>query len=494
MKEIKKILVANRGEIALRVMRSARQMGIQTVAVYSDIDRNAPHVRYADEAVCLGEANASVSYLNIDKIVKVCLEQHVDAVHPGYGFLSENPLFANALANNGIKLIGPSARSMELMGDKLTSKQLLEKHQVPMVPGLNEAVRDLSKAKQVAKEIGYPVMIKASAGGGGKGMRIIESEQELESMMERAKSEAASAFGNDAVFIEKFVTNPKHIEVQVLADQYGNTIHLFERECSVQRRHQKVIEEAPSAVLTEEKRKEIGEAAVRVAKACDYEGAGTVEFMVDQDLNFYFLEMNTRLQVEHCVTEEITGVDLVKEQIKVARGEKLSIEQDQLKIHGHAVEVRVYAEDPQNNFLPSTGELKVYVRPQGPGVRVDDGMELGMKVTTHYDPMIGKLIAKGANREEAIDRLIQAINNFRIGGVETTLQFCKFALNHEAFRSGKFDTGFVGKYFQPEILQEVDEPTMLAAAIAAVSSLDEGTKTPFFTNQKSMAWASRKSY
>lgn len=494
MKEIKKILIANRGEIALRVMRTARRMGISTVAIYSDIDRNSPHVRFADEAVCLGGANAADSYLNMDKIIRACLEKHVHAVHPGYGFLSENPLFAKALDDNGIKLIGPSARSMELMGDKLTSKQLLEKHHVPMVPGLNEAVRDLDKAKQVAKEIGYPVMIKASAGGGGKGMRIIESEKELESMMERAKSEAASAFGNDAVFIEKFVTNPKHIEVQVLADQFGNTIHLFERECSVQRRHQKVIEEAPSAVLTPEKRKEIGEAAVRVAQACDYEGAGTVEFMVDQELNFYFLEMNTRLQVEHCVTEEITGVDLVMEQIKIARGEELTLKQEGLTIHGHAVEVRVYAEDPMNNFLPSTGELKIYVRPQGPGVRIDDGMEEGMKVTTHYDPMIGKLIAKGADRKEAIDRLVQAIDNFRIGGVETTLQFCKFALNHEAFRSGKFDTGFVAKYFEPEVLEEMDESTLIASAIAASEVMNQNKRIPYFSNQKSSAWNSRKTY
>ncbi|SHK49837.1 Biotin carboxylase C-terminal domain-containing protein [Reichenbachiella agariperforans] len=493
MMKFKKILVANRGEIALRIMRTVREMNIATVAVYSKVDRGSPHVSFADEAVCIGDAVASDSYLNIDKVIQVCKDLHVDAVHPGYGFLSENPLFARALSDHGIVLIGPSAKSMELMGDKLTSKNLMAEHQVPMVPGVNKAVRDVEEAKRIASEVSYPVMIKASAGGGGKGMRIIENEAELESMMARAVSEAASAFGNDAVFIEKYVTNPRHIEIQVLADQHGHTVHLFERECSVQRRHQKVIEEAPSSVLTEAKRQEMGAAAVRAAEACDYVGAGTVEFMVDGDLNFFFLEMNTRLQVEHCVTEEITGLDLVKEQIKIAQGESLSFGQDDLHINGHALEIRVYAEDPTNGFLPSTGTLSLYQRPQGVGVRVDDGFEQGMKIDTHYDPMIGKLICKGKDRAEAIERMSRAIDEFRIGGVETTLQFCKFAINHEAFKSGNFDTGFVSKYFDPALLNPIDENTQEVAAIMAVHVLDQAKSTQLPINQKSSAWQSRRS-
>ncbi|UXP31904.1 acetyl-CoA carboxylase biotin carboxylase subunit [Reichenbachiella agarivorans] len=493
MKKFKKILVANRGEIALRIMRSAKEMKISTLAVYSTAERNSPHVSFADEAVCIGEPAAAKSYLNIDKIVEVCLEHDVDAVHPGYGFLSENPLFARALEDNGIVLIGPSPHSMKLMGDKLTSKQLMEKYAVPMVPGVNEAVADVKEAKRVASDIGYPVMIKASAGGGGKGMRVINSEDELESMMARAISEAATSFGNDAVFIEKYVSNPRHIEIQVLADSHGNTVHLFERECSIQRRHQKLIEEAPSSVLTHEKRMEMGAAAVIAAKACDYVGAGTVEFMVDSAMNFYFLEMNTRLQVEHCVTEEITGIDLVKEQVKIAQGGMLSFTQEDLKIHGHAIEVRVCAEDPSNNFLPSTGQLTLYQRPQGVGVRVDDGYEQGMTVAMHYDPMIGKLICKAATRDEVIDRMIRAIEDFKIGGVETTLGFCKFAINHPAFRSGQFDTGFVSKHFDPAALEEDFAEKNALAAIVAVKVLQKQKEASLPVNQKSAGWQSRRS-
>ncbi|SMG30395.1 propionyl-CoA carboxylase alpha chain [Marivirga sericea] len=468
MPDIKKILVANRGEIALRVMRSARELGIKTVAIYSEADRNALHVRYADEAVCVGPPASAESYLRIDKILQTCKDLKVDAIHPGYGFLSENADFARQVEKAGIIFIGPSAESIEVMGDKLSAKAAVLKRNVPLVPGLDKAITDIPFAKEKADEIGYPILIKASAGGGGKGMRIVEDPAEFESQMDRAVSEAKNAFGNGAVFIEKFVTSPRHIEIQVLGDQKGNVVHLFERECSIQRRHQKVIEEAPSSVLTPEIREQMGQAAIDVAKSCNYYGAGTVEFIVDDKLNFYFLEMNTRLQVEHPVTEQITGVDLVKEQIRIAEGKALSIRQEDLSITGHAVEVRVYAEDPQNNFLPDIGQLKVYKRPQGTGVRVDDGFEQGMDIPIHYDPMIAKLITYADNREEAINRMIRAIDEYEIVGIQTTLSFCKYVLKHEAFTSGNFNTKFIEKYFQPSDLDEKisDVESEIAAALA----------------------------
>ncbi|MGJ3233999.1 acetyl-CoA carboxylase biotin carboxylase subunit [Marivirga sp.] len=468
MPDIKKILVANRGEIALRVMRSARELGIKTVAIYSEADRNALHVRYADEAVCVGPPASSESYLRIDKIIETCKELKVDAIHPGYGFLSENADFARKVEKAGIIFIGPSAESIEIMGDKLSAKAAVLKRNVPLVPGLDKAITDIAFAKEKADEIGYPILIKASAGGGGKGMRIVEDPVDFESQMDRAVSEAKNAFGNGAVFIEKFVTSPRHIEIQVLGDQKGNVIHLFERECSIQRRHQKVIEEAPSSVLTPEIREQMGQAAIDVAKSCNYYGAGTVEFIVDDQLNFYFLEMNTRLQVEHPVTEQITGVDLVKEQIRIAEGKALSIKQEDLTIKGHAVEVRVYAEDPQNNFLPDIGNLKVYKRPQGTGVRVDDGFEQGMDIPIHYDPMIAKLITYADNRKEAISRMLRAIEEYEIVGIQTTLSFCKYVLQHEAFTSGNFNTKFIENHFKPSDLDEKvsDIETEIAAALA----------------------------
>lgn len=469
MKEIKKILVANRGEIALRIMRSASEMNIKTVAVYSEVDRIAPHVQYADQAVCLGPALSSESYLLGDKIISICKDMDVDAIHPGYGFLSENSDFAKSVYEAGLIFIGPSPESIKTMGDKLAAKNAVSVYGIPMVPGVNRAIDDVREAKQVASQIGYPVLIKASAGGGGKGMRVVVEESELEEQMSRAISEAISAFGDGSVFIEKYVTSPRHIEVQVLGDQQGNIIHLFERECSIQRRHQKVIEEAPSSIFNEEKRSAIGEAAINVAKACGYYGAGTVEFIVDEKLDFYFLEMNTRLQVEHCVTEEITGIDLVKEQIRVAEGKSLTLKQSDLEINGHSIECRVYAEDPKNGFLPDIGNLKVYKRPQGPGVRVDDGFDQGMDIPVYYDPMIGKLITKAKNRDEAISRMIRAIDEFQIVGVETTLSFCKFAIDHSAFRSGKFDTKFVENYFTPEVLN--DEATHEEEEIAAILTM-----------------------
>jgi len=453
--KIKKILIANRGEIALRIIRSAQEMGIRTVAIFSEADRKALHVRAADEAYCVGPAPSSQSYLVQDKIIEIAKKSGSDAIHPGYGFLSENASFAKLVTDSGLIFIGPSAESIEIMGSKLAAKNAVLKYNIPMVPGIPEAVSDVEIAKKQAFKIGYPVLIKASAGGGGKGMRMVEKEEELEEQMQRAISEATSAFGNGSVFIEKYILSPKHIEIQVLGDQYENMVYLFERECSIQRRHQKVIEEAPSPVLTPEIRKKMGEAAVLAAKSCNYFSAGTVEFVVDKDLNFYFLEMNTRLQVEHPVTELITGIDLVKEQIKIACGEKLSFTQDELKINGHAIEIRVYAEDPKNNFLPDIGKLNRYIRPQGPGIRVDDGFEEGMDVQIYYDPMIAKLIAFGKDRDEAIERMKRAIKEYEISGIETTLQFCDFVLNHQSFIDGSFDTNFVNKYFEPNLLNKV---------------------------------------
>ncbi len=477
-----KILVANRGEIALRVMRSCKEMGIKTVAVFSEADRNAPFVKYADEAVCIGPPPSNQSYLKGDKIIEVAKSLGVQGIHPGYGFLSENAEFAKAVAKAGITFIGPSPEAMNMMGDKLSAKAAAKKYKIPMVPGSEGAISDVAEGKRIANETGFPLLIKASAGGGGKGMRIVEKIEEFEEQMKLAVSEATSAFGDGSVFIEKYVTGPRHIEIQIMADNHGNICYLFERECSIQRRHQKVIEEAPSSVLTEEIRKKMGNCAVDVARACNYSGAGTVEFLLDENRNFYFLEMNTRLQVEHPVTEMITGVDLVKEQIRVARGEKLSFTQDSLKIYGHSMEVRVYAEDPTNNFLPDIGKLVTYRRPQGTGIRVDDGMEEGMEIPIYYDPMIAKLVTWGKDREEAIERMIRAIDEYRISGVETTLSFCRFVLKHSAFRSGDFDTHFISKYFKPEMLKSARKEEEEIAAFVGSGWFAE-QKKPAKTSQ-----------
>ena len=474
---MKKILVANRGEIALRIIRSVKEMGIKTVAVYSEADRNSPHVKAADEAVLLGPPPSKDSYLLGDKILEVCKELNVDGIHPGFGFLSENAGFANAVEASGITFIGPSAHAMEIMGSKLAAKEAVAKYDTPLVPGTEEAITDIEAAKKRAEEIGFPILIKASAGGGGKGMRVVENVEEFEEQMNRAISEAVSAFGDGAVFIEKFVTSPRHIEIQVLADNFGNTVYLFERECSIQRRHQKVIEEAPSSVLTPELRKKMGETAVNVAKSCDYRGAGTVEFLLDDQLNFYFLEMNTRLQVEHPVSELITGVDLVKEQVKVARGEKLSFTQDDLSINGHALELRVYAEDPQNNFLPDIGKLEIYKKPEGPGIRIDDGFEEGMEIPIYYDPMISKLIVHAEDRPAAIARMKRAIKEYQIKGVKNTLSFGTYVMNHEAFVSGNFDTNFVKNHFKPEEMNEENEEEMAIAADLAAFIFNSSAKT-----------------
>jgi pyruvate carboxylase subunit A len=471
---MKKILVANRGEIALRVMKTARKMGIKTVAIYSKVDRNAPHVRFADEAICIGEAPSSKSYLLGNKIVEEALNLNVDAIHPGYGFLSENADFAEKVEKSGIIFIGPKSDAIRTMGSKLEAKEAVKKYNIPMVPGIDKAITDIKEATEIAKEIGYPILIKASAGGGGKGMRIVESPKNLEEQMKRAISEATSAFGDGSVFIEKYITSPRHIEIQILADSHGNYLHFFERECSIQRRHQKVIEEAPSSILTSELRKEMGDAAIKVAKACNYISAGTVEFLVDSNLKYYFLEMNTRLQVEHPVTELISNFDLVELQIKIARGEKLQIKQEDLKINGHAIELRVYAEDPMNNFLPCVGKLNTYKIPKGKGIRVDDGFEEGMDIPIYYDPMLSKLITYGKTRQEAIQLMIEAINNYKVVGAKTTLSFGKFVFNHEAFRSGNFDTHFVKNYYSPEKLQyDINEEAKIAALFALKKYIDE---------------------
>jgi len=494
---MEKILIANRGEIALRIMRSAREMGIKTVAVFSEADRNALHVRYADEAVCIGPAPSSQSYLSGEKIIQACIKTGAQGIHPGYGFLSENAAFARMVKEAGLTLIGPSPEAMEIMGNKLSAKAAAMKYNIPMVPGTEEAVTDIQIAQNRAQEIGFPILIKAAAGGGGKGMRIVEKPADFVEQMDLAVSEATSAFGDGSVFIERYVSSPRHIEIQVLGDNHGNIVHLFERDCSVQRRHQKVVEEAPSSILSEELRQKMGESAVNAARSCNYTGAGTVEFILDENLDFFFLEMNTRLQVEHPVTEMITGIDLVKEQIKIARGEKLSFKQEDLRIRGHAIEVRVYAEDPANNFLPDIGRLQTYITPKGPGVRVDDGFEQGMEIPIYYDPMIAKLVTYGKDRTEAIERMIRAIDEYRITGIQTTLAFGKFVMQHEAFISGKFDTHFVGKYFLPEYLSTENEEEAMIAALIGAEFMMQKSSTIINTDQipAASSWhKNRKSY
>ncbi|MDC6351270.1 acetyl-CoA carboxylase biotin carboxylase subunit [Zeaxanthinibacter sp. PT1] len=471
---MKKILIANRGEIALRIMKTARKMGIKTVAVYSEADRLSPHVKFADEAVLLGKAPSSESYLDMQKIIKATEETGAEAIHPGYGFLSENAKFSQLVKDHGITFIGPEPHAIKVMGNKLAAKDAVRAYDIPMVPGIEEAITDVKLAQKIAEDIGFPILIKAAAGGGGKGMRIVENMKELPEQMDRAISEAKAAFGDGSVFIEKYVGSPRHIEIQVLADTHGNTLHLFERECSIQRRHQKVVEEAPSSVLTPEIRSAMGQAAINVAKACDYIGAGTVEFLLDEQQSFYFLEMNTRLQVEHPVTELVTGIDLVEQQIRIAKGEKLQFKQEDLRIDGHALELRVYAEDPLDNFMPSIGTLEVYKQPEGIGIRVDDGFEEGMEVPIHYDPMLSKLITYGKNREEAIQKMVEAIDQYKVEGVATTLPFGKFVCEHPAFTSGNFDTHFVKNFYSPEkLMDQFSEEGRIAALVGLKLLLED---------------------
>jgi len=493
---MQKILVANRGEIALRIMRTAKEMGIKTLAVFSEADRKMPFVKFADEAVCIGPAPSAQSYLIADLIISLAKQFGADAIHPGYGFLSENAEFSKAVSEAGLIFIGPSSKSIETMGSKIAAKRTAKSFNVPMVPGTEDPIQSVEEAILIAQKIGFPILIKASAGGGGKGMRVVNHIDELEQQMNMAKSEALSSFGNDDVFIEKYVGAPRHIEIQILCDQYGNGVYLFERECSIQRRHQKLIEEAPSKVVDEKMRKAMGESALAVAKACQYHGAGTVEFLVDEAMNFYFLEMNTRLQVEHCVTEMITGIDLVREQINVARGEKLRFTQEDLCINGHAIELRVCAEDPKNNFLPDTGLLKIYQPAKGPGVRVDDGFEEGLEVPVFYDSMIAKLIVHADTRENAIAKLCRAIDEFKIGGIQTTLAFGKWAVQTEQFLSGQFDTKFIDTHFSPEKLSNNDVETEEALAVLAANIWHQNSQTTLHrqtpANNGSSNWLLRR--
>jgi acetyl-CoA carboxylase biotin carboxylase subunit len=464
----KKILIANRGEIACRVIRACREMNITAVCVYSDADRDALHVRMADEAYHIGPAPSNESYLRVDKILEVAKASGCEAIHPGYGFLSENAEFVRSVNAAGIVFIGPSPEAMDAMGGKMSARKIAIAAGVPVVPGTTEPLVSFEDAAETAAEIGYPVMLKASAGGGGKGMRFVESESELRSALETAQSEARASFGDDAVYIEKVVVRPRHIEIQVFSDKHGNHVHLGERECSIQRRHQKVIEEAPSPINSEELRTRMGECAVMVARAVDYVGAGTVEFLVsDLDKSFYFLEMNTRLQVEHPVTELVTGIDLVREQINVAWGEKLSFSQSDVQLRGHAIECRIYAEDPENNFLPSPGKIARPRIPQGPGVRDDGGVYQGSEVSIYYDPMISKFAVYGRDRSEAIDRMRRALAEYEIDGIKTTLPFFRQVLKDPEFIAGDLDTGFIGRFMERKAPAVPDETETDIALIAA---------------------------
>ena len=467
----KKILIANRGEIAVRVIRACRELGITSVAVFSDVDRASLHVRKADEAYHIGAPAAAESYLNVAKILDVAKRSGADAIHPGYGFLSENAKFAQECVNARVKFIGPTAASMEMMGSKTRARQEMEKVGVPFVPGTSRGLESAEQAKQVATKIGYPVMLKAAAGGGGKGMRLVRAPEELNPALEAAQSEAERAFGDREVYIEKAIINPRHIEMQVLADEHGSTVYLGERECSIQRRHQKVLEESPSPIVDADMRRRMGEVAVRVAKAAGYTNAGTVEFLVDQDKNFYFLEMNTRLQVEHPVTELITGLDLVHLQIRVAAGEKLPFRQQDVHIRGHAIECRVYAEDPDNNYFPSPGKITLLLSPSGPGIRRDSGMYEGWTVPIDYDPLLAKLIGYGTDRRQAISRLTRALHEYFVGGIKTNISLFRRILTDADFQAGKLDTGYLDRLLKskpPEARGGDPEVAAIAAGIFAV--------------------------
>ncbi len=463
----KKILVANRGEIAVRVIRACKEMGIKAVTVYSDADRTALHTRYADEVYYLGPSPATESYLKIEKIIEIAKKSCAEAIHPGYGFLAENEFFAKACEENEIIFIGPNSKAISLLGDKIASKETMVKAGVPVIPGSEGAVKDEKEAIAVAEKIGFPILIKAAGGGGGKGMRVVREKKDLATSMKQAIGEAQSAFGNPTIFIEKFLDQPRHIEFQILADNYGNVVHLCERECSIQRRHQKLVEESPSAIMTPELREKMGEAAKKAVKASGYNNAGTVEFMVDKDRNFYFLEMNTRLQVEHPVTELVTGIDIVKEQFKIAAGEKLSLRQEEIKLNGSAIECRITAEDPENNFAPSTGMIIELIEPGGIGVRVDSGVYEGFEVPIYYDPLIAKLLVWAPTRKEAIERMRRALSEYVIRGIKTSIPFHQIVMQNPNFVSGDYDTTFIDR-----ILGKIEykKENYEIAAIAAVVS------------------------
>jgi len=488
----KKILIANRGEIAHRIIKACRELNITSVAIYSDADKNSLHVRRADEAYLIGNSPANESYLNKEKIINLAKKIGADAIHPGYGFLSENSEFIKMVEEAGIIFIGPSSKSVEMMGGKTDARTLMKKNNVPIVPGTTEPIKNIVDAKKIAKEIGYPIILKAAAGGGGKGMRKIFSEDEFENSYNLAKSEAKKFFSNDKIYIEKFIEHPKHIEVQILGDKHGNYVHLFERECSIQRRHQKVIEEAPSISVDELTRKKITETAIQAAKACNYYNAGTIEFLMDENKNFYFLEMNTRLQVEHPVTEMITGIDIVKEQIRIAEGKPLSFSQDDIKIFGHAIECRIYAEDIDNNFAPSTGKINLHRLTSGPGIRIDRGIDVMSDVPIYYDPMLSKVIAWGKNREEAIVRMKRALSEYQICGVTTNISLFKWILNQNEFEDGTFDINFLENKFLPLVPNKWrnSDSEELINVVAAIAAIMKNESQDFLSSKNSLGKSS----
>jgi len=504
---IRKVLIANRGEIAIRVMRTCKDLGIPTVAVYSEADVVAPHVQYADEAVLIGPPPSNQSYLVMDKIIAAAKQTGANAIHPGYGFLSENATFSKRCKAEGIIFIGPDPESIDMMGDKTKARELMEAAGVPLPPGTTTALVDIEEARTVASSIGYPVLVKAAAGGGGKGMRIIHDPADFESGIRSAKSEALNAFGDDRVYVEKYLEMPRHVEVQIMADRHGNVLHFYDRECSIQRRHQKVVEEAPCAFISDELRSKMTTAAITAARQCNYVGAGNVEFLVDKHLNYYFLEMNTRLQVEHPITELITGADLVRLQIMVAEGHPLPLKQEDIKVRGHAIECRVCAEDPANQFLPSIGQLTRHRIPMGPGVRVDSGVEEGQEVSINYDPLLTKLCTWGSDRKQAIDRMKRALDEYHIEGCRTTIPFCYFVMGHPKFIAAQYDTHFNKDYFKgaPDMdrLNEVGGPEMVALVAALMHAQTAGRKhqsngkatasAPVLAGEMSGWWMKRRS-
>jgi acetyl-CoA carboxylase biotin carboxylase subunit len=468
---IKKVLIANRGEIAVRIIRACQELGLKTVAIYSDAEKKAPHVNLADESYNLGDPTPIESYLNIPKILRIARDFNVDTIHPGYGFLAENPDFANSCKDVDIKFIGPSPEVISLMGDKIASKKKMMKAGVPVIPGYHGPNQDNNSLEKEAEKIGYPLLVKAAAGGGGKGMRIVHSQDTLEQSIESAKRESKSAFGDDTVFLEKYVDKPRHIEFQILGDEHENIIHLFERECSIQRRHQKIIEETPSPAMTKELREKMGRAAVTAAKAVGYTNAGTIEFMIDSNLDFYFMEMNTRLQVEHPITEMTTGIDLVKWQLRIASEMELAIKQEEIFQRGHAIECRIYAENPAKGFLPSTGVLTKVEAPSGPNIRDDSGIYTGMEITPYYDPMLAKLITYSENREENLNKMIWALSKYVILGVTTNISFLKEVIQNEHFKKGNITTHFIEDHFKHWTIRKNGLPTDAIIALAVFDSI-----------------------
>ncbi len=474
----KKILIANRGEIAVRIIRACRELGITSVAVFSGIDRNGLHVRLSDEAYPIGPAPSEESYLNMKRIVDVAKKSKAEAIHPGYGFLAENPKFAELVKSQGLVFIGPPASAIRLLGDKMEARKTMANSGIPIVPGTEKPITNEEEAVRTAENIGYPVLVKAAAGGGGKGIRIAHNSKDIKQSIRACSSEAKSAFGDDRIYIEKYLEKPRHIEIQILADSFGNVIHLGERECSIQRRHQKVIEESPSTIVDHEMRQRMGESAVRAAKVAGYVNAGTVEFLVDPNKNFFFLEVNTRLQVEHPVTEMITGVDLAKEQIRIADGRKLSYLQEDIKWKGCAIECRIYAEDTENDFLPSVGKIKSYKEPAGPGVRVDSGLYQGYEVSLYYDPLISKLIVWAEDRQSAINRMKRALSEYRISGVMTTIPFHQKVMQNEKYLKGEISTGFIAEEFKVNGVRKAqDSIYRIAAILSALTDYQDKKKS-----------------